>query len=108
MDSSAVQPETTQQTQTRAHEAPTQTTRLMTDHGNEPATYPSIETERSISGAQGLLKALTSQLPEIWQREQAAEIQSTLDNARGHFRDYLMDVSDERMRLIELSCASSE
>jgi len=77
------------------------------DHGNEPATYPSIEVERALSRAQGLLNYLQKELPEIWMRSQANDIQHELKQARSCFRDYMMDVSDERMRLIEqVSCAS--
>ena len=77
------------------------------DHGNESATYPSIEVERALSRAQGLLNYLQKELPEIWMRSQAKDIQHELKRARSSFRDYMMDVSDQRMRLIEqVSCAS--
>ena len=77
------------------------------EHGDKPATYPSIEVERSLSRAEGLLNYLQKQLPEIWMRSQAKDIQHELKQARSSFRDYMMDVSDERMRLIEqVSCGS--
>lgn len=61
-------------------------------------TEPSVETERELNRAQRLLETLRSQLPEIWQREQADEILRSLDHTRMHFRDYMMDVSDELNR----------
>ena len=80
-----------------------------TDHGNEPATYPSIEVERKLSRVEGLVKFMINN-PD--KREYCDVVLDQMleaaNEARGHFRDYMMDVSDERMRLIELSCASSK
>ncbi len=61
-------------------------------------TEPSVETERELNRAQRLLETLRAQLPEIWQREQADEILRSMDRTRMHFRDYMMDTSDELNR----------
>lgn len=78
------------------------------DHGNEPASYPSIEVEKQLSKVEGLVTHLKKHLPEIWMREQAEEIHEAANSARGHFREFLQHTRDERMRMIELSCASSK
>ena len=57
---------------------------------------PSVETERSLNKAARLLEDLRGKLPEIWMREQADQVLTSLDSTRMHFRDHLMDVSDER------------
>ena len=78
------------------------------DHGNEPPRSPCIETEKALSRAQGLMKALRKDLPEIWQRELGQDIIDNLDIAREAFREVLQNNREERMRMIEqLSCASS-
>ena len=64
---------------------------------------PSVETERSLNRAARLLEVLRGKLPEIWMREEADDVLSALDNTRMHFRDYMMDVSDE----IESLCAKA-
>ena len=56
---------------------------------------PSVETERELNRAARLLEDLRSKLPEIWMREEADLVLTALDNTRMHFRDYMMDVSDE-------------
>lgn len=56
---------------------------------------PSVETERELNRAARLLEDLRSRLPEIWMREEADLVLTALDNTRMHFRDYMMDVSDE-------------
>lgn len=56
---------------------------------------PSVETERSLNKAARLLEDLRGKLPEIWMREQADQVLTSLDRTRMHFRDYMMDVSDE-------------
>lgn len=75
------------------------------DHGNEPARFPCIETEKAISRAQGLLKHLQTHLPEIWMRDQGKDIQHNLEIAREAFREVLQNNREERMRLIELASA---
>ena len=78
------------------------------DHGNESASYPSIEVERQLSRVEGLIAHLSSQLPEAWMCEQAQDILDSANNARGHFREFLTQTRAERMRMIEqISCASS-
>lgn len=71
------------------------------DHGAEPARFPCIETEKALSRAQGLMKALKKDLPEIWQRELGQDIIDNLDIAREAFREVLQNNREERMRLIE-------
>lgn len=71
------------------------------DHGDEPARFPCIETEKALSRAQGLMKALKKDLPEIWQRELGQDIIDNLDIAREAFREVLQNNREERMRLIE-------
>ena len=71
------------------------------DHGAEPPRFPCIETEKAISRAQGLMKALRKNLPEIWQRELGQDIIDTLDIAREAFREELQNNREERMRLLE-------
>ncbi len=78
------------------------------DHGDEPATYPSIEVERRLSTIEGLCAHLQKHLPEIWMREHVEDIHDAANSARGHFREFLNETRAERMRLIELSCASSK
>ena len=56
---------------------------------------PSVETERELNRAASLLEDLRSKLPEIWMREEADQVLTALDRTRMHFRDYMMDVSDE-------------
>ena len=75
------------------------------DHGNEPARFPCIETEKALSRAQGLLKHLQDHLPEIWMRDQGKVIQLNLEIAREAFREVLQNNREERMRLIELASA---
>ena len=79
-----------------------------TDHGNEPAYFPSVDTERQISRIEGLVSFLINNCPDTaMRRDTLLDIQESAQQARRHFRDYLMHVSDERMRLIEqVSCAS--
>ena len=74
-----------------------------TDHGNEPATFPSIEVEKHLSRIEGLISHLQKSLPEIWMREQAQDIHEAANEARGHFREFLNETRAERMRLIELT-----
>ena len=74
-----------------------------TDHGNEPARFPCIETEKALSRAQGLLKHLQNNLPEIWMRDQAKVIQHNLEIARESFREVLQHNRDSRARLISLA-----
>jgi len=71
------------------------------DHGTEPPRFPCIETEKALSRAQGLMKALRKDLPEIWQRELGQDIIDNLDIAREAFREVLQNNREERMRLIE-------
>ena len=59
---------------------------------------PSVETERSLNKAARMLEDLRGKLPEIWMREQADQVLTSLDSTRMHFRDHLMDVSDELNR----------
>jgi hypothetical protein len=75
------------------------------EHGAEPARFPCIETEKALSRAQGLTKALFKDLPEIWQRELGQDILTNLDIAREAFREVLQSNREERMRLIELGTA---
>ena len=74
-----------------------------TDHGNEPPRFPCIETEKALSRAQGLLNYLRKQLPEIWMRSQAKDIQHELEQARSSFHQVLQQNREERMRLIKLA-----
>lgn len=71
------------------------------DHGAEPARFPCIETEKALSRAQGLMKALRKDLPEIWMRDLGKDIIDNLDIAREAFGEVLQNNRDERMRLIE-------
>lgn len=71
------------------------------DQANEPARFPCIETEKALSRAQGLMKALRKDLPEIWQRELGQDVIDNLDIAREAFREVLQNNREERMRLIE-------
>ena len=73
------------------------------DHGAEPPRFPCIETEKALSRAQGLMKALKKDLPEIWQRELGQDIIDNLDIAREAFREVLQNNREERMRLIEVT-----
>ena len=68
---------------------------------NITQTEPSVETERELNRAHVLLESLRAELPEIWHREQADEILASLHRTRTHFRDYMMEVADERVQLIE-------
>ena len=74
------------------------------DHGNEPPRFPCIETEKALSRAQGLMKALRKDLPEIWMRDLGKDIMDNLDIAREAFREVLQNNREERMRLIEARC----
>ena len=74
------------------------------DHGDEPARFPCIETEKALSRAQGLLQHLQSHLPEIWMRDLGKDITDNLDIARESFREVLQNNREERMRLIEARC----
>ena len=56
---------------------------------------PSVETERELNKAARLLETLRGKLPEIWMREEADQVLTALDRTRMHFRDHMMDVSDE-------------
>ena len=76
------------------------------DHGDEPPRFPCIETEKALSRAQGLMKALRKDLPEIWQRDLGKDIIDNLDIAREAFREVLQNNRAERMRLIEARCDS--
>ena len=86
-----------------------------TAHGNEPAYFPSVETERQISRIEGLVQFILEnqkekllQAGDVTALDAIRDIQESAQQARRHFRDYLMNVSDERMRLIEqVSCASA-
>ena len=79
------------------------------DHGNEPARFPCIELEKHLSRIQGLTQFMINN-PErrphcdviLQQVHEAAE------EARSSFREVLTNQREERMRLIELSCASGE
>ena len=62
---------------------------------------PSVETERELNKAARLLEVLKGKLPEIWMREEADLVLTALDNTRHHFRDYMMQVSDD-MATLEL------
>ena len=73
------------------------------EHGNEPARFPCIETERALSRAQGLMRALKKDLPEIWQRDMAKDILGEIGLARTGFSEVLRNNRDQRMRLIELA-----
>jgi len=75
-----------------------------TDHADEPARFPCIETERALSRAQGLMKALKKELPEIWQRDIAKDILGELSTARAGFKEVLQNNREERARLTELAC----
>jgi hypothetical protein len=75
----------------------------ITDHANEPARFPCIETERAIARATGLIKQLKKQLPEIWQRDIAKDILGELTTARDGFKQTLQNNQQQRMRLIELA-----
>lgn len=76
------------------------------EHAAEPPRFPCIETEKALSRAQGLMKALRKDLPEIWQRDLGQDIIDNLDIAREAFRDVLQNNRDERMRLIQARCDS--
>lgn len=60
---------------------------------------PSVETERELNKAARLLEVLKGKLPEIWMREEADLVLTALDNTRHHFRDYMMEVSDDMATL---------
>jgi hypothetical protein len=79
------------------------------DHGNEPAEYPSIEVERMFSRIEGVTRYLVNNPNSLTRDELLQQILDAASCGRSSFRDHLMNVSDERMRLIEqVSCASSE
>ena len=71
------------------------------DHGDEPARFPCIETDKAISRAQALLKHLQNNMPEIWMRDLGRDIQLNLEQARSSFHEVLNNNREERMRLIE-------
>ena len=79
------------------------------DHGNEPARYPSIEVEKKLSRVEGLVKFMIDN-PE--KREHCdvvlEQVLEATNEARGFFHEFLNETRSERMRLIELSCASSK
>ena len=71
------------------------------DHGAEPPRFPCIETEKSLSRAQGLLQHLQGHLPEIWMRDIGKKIEAELNETRVTFHEVLENHREERMRLIE-------
>ena len=79
------------------------------DHGNEPARYPSIEVEKFLSRAEGLVSYLIKYPDKRDSCDVVLEqVLEAVNEARGSFREFLTVTREERMRLIELSCASSE
>ena len=79
------------------------------DHGNEPASFPSIEVEKKLSRVEGLVKFMIDN-PE--KREHCdvvlEQVLEAANEARGFFHEFRNETRSERMRLIQLSCASSE
>ncbi len=78
------------------------------DHGNEPGNYPSIEVERKLSSVEGLTSFLINNPDATTRHEVLRQILETTNEARGQFREFLQITRDERLRMIELSCASSK
>jgi len=79
------------------------------DHGNEPASYPSIEVERKLSRVEGLVKYMIDNPDERDSCDVILEqVLEAANEARGFFREFLNYTREERMRMIELSCASSK
>ena len=77
------------------------------DHGNEPAEYPSIEVERMFSKIEGVTRYLVNNPNSLTRDDLLQQILDAASSGRSSFRDYMMDVSDARMRLIEqVSCGS--
>ena len=78
------------------------------DHGDEPANFPSIEVEKKLSAVEGLTNFLINNPSASTRHEVLRQILETTNEARGNFHEFLKITRDERLRLIELSCASSE
>ena len=80
------------------------------DHGNEPASYPSIEVEKKLSRMEGLVKFMIENPDKREHCDVVLEqVLEAANEARGHFREFLQITRAERMRMIEqLSCASSK
>ena len=60
---------------------------------------PSVETERELNKAARLLEVLRDKLPETSMCEEVDLVLTALDNTRHHFRDYMMQVSDNMATL---------
>lgn len=75
-----------------------------TDHGDEPATFPSIEVEKQLSRVQGLVSFLINN-PEHTPTTARVlhDILQATNNTRDCFRDHLNNTREERMRLIRLA-----
>ena len=75
-----------------------------TDHGNEPARFPSIETEKMLSRAEGLVMFMIKHPDKRDSCDVVLEqVLEAVNEARGHFREFLNETRDERMRLIKLA-----
>ena len=75
-----------------------------TDHGDEPATFPSIEVEKKLSRVEGLVSFLINN-PEHMPTSTGVlhDILQATNETRGWFRDHLNSTREERMRLIRLA-----
>lgn len=79
------------------------------DHGNEPASYPSIDVERKLSRVEGLVKYMIDNPDKREHCDVVLEqVLEAANEARGHFREFLQITRAERIRMLELSCASSK
>lgn len=68
--------------------------------------FPSIETDRMISRAQGLTQFLIETPDASTTADVLQRLSETLQEARKHFRDTLNEHREEKMKMIK-SCASA-
>lgn len=75
-----------------------------TDHGNEPARFPSIEVEKKLSRVEGLVQYMINNPDKREYCDVVLEqVLEATNEARGLFREFLNETRDERMRLVKLA-----